>query len=196
MGWAEQAGREDWSEGPIHGDSAFSTFVTLESIAISVEAFGSTVIPGLVQSPSYQRRRIEMLGVGKDVAVRTESVRMARQHATIGRVPLAMVIDEAALHRDHGGKEGQQQQLAFLCDLDTRPNVSIRYVPYSAGPHLGGLGEFTVLRFDEAIGEPPLVYVETYFGGEYRTSSQALVDAERRFAALRDLSVPIKEFTL
>ena len=58
-----------------------------------------------------------------------------------------MVLDEATLRRVADSPAVMRQQLLHLADLNTRPNIVIEVIPFTAGPYVDS-GTFAVLSFD------------------------------------------------
>ena len=88
-----------------------------------------------------------------------------------GWLGVAAAHDEGVLHRAIPDTLGMQKQLAHLVNVSTRPNVSVRVIPFSAGPHTAASsGQFTVLEFP-AVGtaspEPTTIYCENLTGALY-----------------------------
>lgn len=63
------------------------------------------------------------------------------------------------------------EQLRHLADLSTKPNITVRVLPYMAGVPLGDLtGPFTIVDFAPVANgkhEPSVVYVENFTGAMY-----------------------------
>src|SRR5690606_41773478 len=77
--------------------------------------------------------------------------------------------------------------LSQLSDVSTRPNLSIRVLPYKAGFPLGGpVGPYVILEFPTKPGaeaDPTVVYIENYTGDLYLEGEH---DVEKyRFASAR-----------
>ncbi|MBT0771633.1 helix-turn-helix domain-containing protein [Kineosporia sp. J2-2] len=196
---AVKARQQTWWEvlgKGLPSEENFEIYLSFESFARSLQVVGGLVVPGIAQSEEYMRHRLAEVPepLGQDVIDRTVQIRMRRQEEILGRIPVTVVIPEEALHREHGGSGGVQRQIAYLCELNSRHATDIRCLPYSAGPYQGGFGEFTILEFPGHTGERPVVYTETYFGGQYSASDEVLGGIKQRFAAIASRSVPIEEF--
>ncbi|KJY41051.1 XRE family transcriptional regulator, partial [Streptomyces sp. NRRL S-444] len=68
-----------------------------------------------------------------------------------------VVMSEAVLHQEIGGREVMRNQLAHLLALRGREWVQVQILPFEAGAHAGLPGTFNVLRFED---DPDLVYTE------------------------------------
>jgi hypothetical protein len=73
------------------------------------------------------------------------------------------VIDEAALRRPVGSPEVMHAQLKHLVEIAAHPKITVQVLPFSAGPHPGTGGPFTILSFPGA-GVPDAAYIATISG--------------------------------
>ncbi len=148
----------------------YATLIALEADAESVSWYAAQIVPGLLQIEEYAREiiRSTMLISPPGEIERRVRVRMSRQRVLTGDVPLhlAVILDEAALHRVVGGAEVMRAQLRHLAQAAARPNVDLRVLPSAAGAHPAVMGEFTILRFPEVIA-PDVVYLENMTSNLY-----------------------------
>lgn len=173
----------------------FATYVGLEQAAASVSYFGTTVVNGLLQTPSYARAMHEA-GFQDFTPERIEEfveVRTRRQQV-LARDPalqLNAVFDEAALHRVVGGPAVMGAQLNRLTELAQLPHVTIQVIPFSAGAHPAMDSNFHILEF---TGEAPnVVYVEGLVGWLYLERPQDLDRYHLVFERLRTLALDPQE---
>jgi hypothetical protein len=165
----------------------YDEYVALEAEAVWISEWEAQVVPGLLQTGEYARAVIE---VGADVAdpaviQRRLALRMARQ-AVLNRVPpptLLMILDEAVLYREVGGREVLRRQVARLGDDSRRPGLDLRILPFSAGAHAAQVESFMVLEF-ETGSRAPVVHCEGLTGGLFRVKPS---DVEVYRDALDDL---------
>jgi DNA-binding XRE family transcriptional regulator len=156
-----------------------SLYVSLENSADTIRQYHSELVPGLLQTPAYIEQ-INSVPAGyytdEEEVRRRVRVRLERQALlTRPRAPhLAVILNEAVLHRPVGGDAMMAEQLEHLLEVTQRCGVSVRILPWSCGVH-GGMGaasSFTLLDFpadprtNEPL-EPPLVYVDTLTGAMY-----------------------------
>jgi len=154
----------------------FELYLGMEAVAGHIRHYEAEIIPGLLQSPAYTRAII-----GQSLAVPTAeqlekqaSVRMQRQKLLTRTQPPAprvdIVLSEAALLRGFD-RATMFDQLTKLLALIERPNISIRVVPLSAGPHKAFRGPFVILDFPRESPardpEPTTIYVEQPTGALY-----------------------------
>jgi transcriptional regulator with XRE-family HTH domain len=147
----------------------YEFFIGLESEATSIQTFELAMIPGLLQTEDYARALIRglMFCDGDEVERRVE-VRMTRQEllARPDRPQLWAILDEAAVRRAVGGQAIMRAQLLHLIHSSEHGQTTIQVLPYSAGPHPGQGGPFTVLGFAQ-LAEPKVVCMETVGGNLY-----------------------------
>lgn len=159
--------------------------IGFETDAARNSTVGLLLIPGLLQTEDYARAVIKGTLPQATVAdvERRVRVRMQRQ-GVLGRdVPLGLhvILDEAALWRSVGGPDVMAQQLRTLAQ--SRPNVRIQVIPYSAGAHPGMINSFVILSFGEP-GIPDLVYSEIHSGEILRGSEEDIIRHRAMFDEL------------
>ncbi|MFD5249086.1 helix-turn-helix domain-containing protein [Amycolatopsis sp. NPDC058340] len=112
------------------------TLAQYEKEATKIVAFGTTLVPDLLRTPSYAR------AVGASGAV-------------LGQKRFVAYIDEAVLRRQVGGPRVMTNQLRHLIALAELPTVELRVIPFAAGAYPGG--DYVLLEFGPAR---PLVYLK------------------------------------
>ncbi|MDG4765918.1 helix-turn-helix transcriptional regulator [Solwaraspora sp. WMMD406] len=154
----------------------FGLYVSLEDSADTIRQYESELVPGLLQTRRYAEavNRVLLGYVTEEDIDRRVTVRMERQALLRAPRPphLRVILNEAVLRRQVGGREAMAEQLRHLLDVIQRYSVSIRILPYSAGVHGGMTATFTILNFPNAPlsrdpVEPPLAYVDTLTGALY-----------------------------
>ncbi|MGW0003603.1 helix-turn-helix domain-containing protein [Nocardia grenadensis] len=171
----------------------FDHFMSLEQACSRMTAFQLTLLPGLVQTAEYRRWLVrtadpEMPAV--DVDRRLELMeRRQRRLVADQQFTIDVLLSEAALRHQVGGRHVMAGQAQHLVDLGRMPNVSIRVIPFDVGGHCGlivqsfTLFEFPSLRTARAP-EPPVVFVEGFTGALFLEEDSAI---ERHRQALADL---------
>lgn len=154
----------------------FELYVGMEQAASRLRSFAPGVIPGLLQTREYAEAVFRgWHGDDTEAVANAVAVRLERQSLLSRRLPgaprLEVAVDEGALRRAIPDTLGMQKQLAHLVNVSTRPNIGVRVVPLSAGPHqAAGAGQFTILEFP-AVGtaspEPTTIYCENLTGALY-----------------------------
>ncbi|WP_280331570.1 helix-turn-helix domain-containing protein [Nocardia wallacei] len=177
-GLAKQTAAKSWWHE--FGDlipANFSVFMGLESAADTLTTYQPDLVPGLLQTASYTRVLMAH-GFPDDTADETErrvEMKMRRQHLITRKIKptqFTVILGETVLHRMIGSGSIMAAQLRHLADIGTRPNVSIRILPFAAGMPTGELiGTFVILDFPEDSRrvpiEPTIVYAENYTGDMY-----------------------------
>jgi len=144
--------------------------VGFEADAAFIRQYSALVFPGVLQTRGYASaviRAIRHDATGDEVDQRLE-LRMHRQGLLTrkGAPDLWVVLDEATLRRPVGGPTVMHGQLQRLIDVSALPNVTLQVLPFTAGPHAGMDGEFTVYSFSDPA-DPDLVFIENSGGDVY-----------------------------
>ena len=134
----------------------------MEARAAYISTYQAQLVYGLLQTEEYARA---VLGVRSEedldakVAARMERQRiLAREHPPL----VWVVLGEAVLHRQIGGRGGHAEPTRPLVGLRGRAWVQVQVLPFEAGAHAGLPGSFNLLRFDD---DPDLVYTEDFVSG-------------------------------
>jgi transcriptional regulator with XRE-family HTH domain len=177
--------------------SWFTTYVELESFARQLLTYQSDLVPGLLQTPEYHRAvfAADPLQSAAD-AERTVELRIERQRSAFERpdpLRITAVLSQGVLARQVGGEAVMAEQRQHLCQLATRPNVSIHVLPWTAGAHPALKGSFTVLGFD-GTDHQDVAYLETRLGGRHIWEEDQVGAYLDDHSAIVAQSIPIKEF--
>lgn len=165
-----------WWEGFPNGDGPpkwFETYLGMEDEAVAIDEYDVEVVGGLLQTADYAREVLSlgpMVGNEKDV---DEQLRVRMQRQAILNRPedgprprptLRVVLNEAVLVRQLGGRAVMRRQLERLLADSERDNVEVLVLPFSAGGHAGmSGGSFNVLRFPDP-GDAGAVYSDQHSG--------------------------------
>lgn len=144
----------------------FAEYLDLENEAAELSCFQSDIVHGLLQTRAYARALINSGGEVIDAEDMDKflALRMERQQRLTGANPMVLrvILVEAALHTEVGGKAVLSDQLRHLIDIaESAANIEIRVLPFTAGGHPAVGCNFTVVAFpgvDEA--EPEVIYTE------------------------------------
>ncbi|MFG3577815.1 helix-turn-helix domain-containing protein [Micromonospora chersina] len=185
-----------------YGDAVpswFELYVGLESAAAHLREYGDNLIPGLLQTRAYA---LGLYQPGSRLSVeereRAVEVRLQRQSLLTRRLPqaprLETVLSEAVLRRTVRGPGVMTGQLTRLLEVSELPNVSLRIVPFAAGPHPGSVaGSFVILDFPASKGgrapEPSVVYSESLTGALYLDKPDELRAYENAWTGLDALAL-------
>ncbi|WP_279498661.1 helix-turn-helix domain-containing protein [Actinomadura rubrisoli] len=146
----------------------FLAFAEYESLATVLRINGVAFIPGLLQTPAYAETAFTLEGL-PDVEGQVAQ-RMARQAVITrdGAPYVSVVLTENALLVIPSS--ARLEQLTRLTEVADLPNVTLRLVPLSAGPHPGLVGAFYLATTPEReVG-----FVETPARGRLVTETDDL----------------------
>jgi hypothetical protein len=167
---ARDAGQQGWwhQYGDVYPDW-FEVYVGLEAEASSIRLFELQLVPGILQTEAYARAtiRAEYSKAMDEEIERKVAFRMKRQTLIDGEDPPSIwaVVDEAALHREIGGREVLREQLQHLKGLASHPAVTLQVLPFSAGAHPAMGQPFVILSLGDSSSE--VVYLENYVSALY-----------------------------
>lgn len=132
--------------------------IDYESAASSISQFEPMGVPGILQTEEYalavlrvfygDRGPSERVPALVDLRTRRRDL-LFRENAPA----FSFVLDESVIRRLVGSPAVMRGQLTQLISLADLPNVTIRVMPFTAGPHPGMRGPFKVIEFDDAPGE-------------------------------------------
>ncbi|MFF9397401.1 helix-turn-helix domain-containing protein [Streptomyces sp. NPDC014646] len=160
----------------------FQPYAEMESCAAYISTYQAQLVHGLLQTSDYARA---LLGVDYPNKIdEMVAARMERQQILTRENPPALwvVLSEAALLQEVGGRDVMQAQLARLLDFRDHPWVQIQVLPFSVGQHTGMMGSFTLLRFDD---DPDLFYVDSYDQGHMTANPQVIKERSVGYARLQ-----------
>jgi transcriptional regulator with XRE-family HTH domain len=172
-------------------DLGYATYVGLEAEAVSICAFQSSVVHGLLHTADYARAGHEgaMPLLSPDQIERQIEAKLTRQRILArGNPPrFSVVLDEAALHRVIGGRRVMAAQLAKILDIAALPNVTVQVLPYEVGAHPAVESNFTILRLPDPT--PGVVFVEGLIGSTYLERDDDLIRYQMIFRKLESIAL-------
>jgi hypothetical protein len=174
----------------------YDEYVALEAEALAICEWEAQIVPGLLQTDEYARAVIE---VGADIGdtetiQRRLALRMARQ-AVLARDPppsLQLIVDEAVLYREVGGRDVLCRQLIRMVEASHRPGLELLVLPFSAGAHAGQTESFMVLDFEEGT-RSPVVHSEGLTGGLFRVTADEVEVYQDALDDLRERALSAEE---
>ncbi|MEV0698470.1 helix-turn-helix transcriptional regulator [Saccharopolyspora sp. NPDC050389] len=166
-------------------------FVTMESIAESIDVYEPELIPGLMQTAEYAMAvtaatHPEKTGEEIEQMANTRASRQARL-ADEDPIKYSAVISEAVIRRPIGGPAVMRPQLEHLCRLSELPNVTLRIIPFAAGAHSAMGSSFRVIRLRKPSGART-VYLEDAVFGHYLDGSTQIDRHARAFELLQSVA--------
>ncbi|MER7735880.1 helix-turn-helix transcriptional regulator [Streptomyces erythrochromogenes] len=168
----------------------FQPYAEMEARAAYISTFQAQLVYGLLQTEEYARA---VLGVRSEGDLDAKvAARMERQRILDRENPPLMwvVLSEAVLHQEIGGRDVMRNQLAHLLDLRGREWVRVQILPFEAGAHAGLPGSFTVMRFE---GDPDIVYTEDFVQGHMTANPQALREGSLRYDHLQAAALSLED---
>jgi transcriptional regulator with XRE-family HTH domain len=163
---AREANQPGWWKA--YGLGKHNWYLGYETEAARVQVFTLGYVPGLIQTADYARALMQAVPMGrtakdldKEVAARMH--RQQRLRSVDNRLELVAVIDEAALHRQVGGRDVMREQLVRIAEVAELDTATLHVLPFAAGAHAALASEFTIINFGD-LGEPDMAYVEHALG--------------------------------
>ncbi|MGW8729319.1 helix-turn-helix domain-containing protein [Streptomyces sp. NPDC055808] len=170
----------------------FQQYAEMEARAAYISTYQPQLVYGLLQTPQYARAVLSVR-TQDDLDARVEA-RMERQRILERDTPPVMwvVMSEAVLHQEIGGRAVMRAQLAHLLALRNREWVNLQILPFTVGAHAGLMGEFNLLRFDD---DPELVYTEDFVQGHMTANPQAFREGSLRYDHLQAAALSVEDST-
>ena len=155
----------------------FAIAAEMESLAIGLKYYGSTLMPGIFQSEEYARA-VFVAGAANPTSADVERrVANRRERAKLLDDPLGAIVwtllDENVVRRRVGGGPAMAAQLRHLATLGHSGRVRVHILPFRVGAHALLESMVTLMRFADS---PPLAYVEGLQTGRI-LDDPAVVDA-------------------
>jgi transcriptional regulator with XRE-family HTH domain len=151
-------------------------FVSYEEEAVSMYGFELALIPGLLQTENYARA----VHVASPYITKPDEIepwvnaRLKRQQRLTGTNPLGLhvVISEACLVNEFGGKQVLAEQLDKLVSVTDQENVTLQLVPHTR-VHAAMTYTFGLFYFADKQ-TLPVGYYDTPYGAEMIQELEAL----------------------
>src|SRR5262249_14164729 len=126
----------------------------MESEASQIRQYSVARIPVLLQTEDYAHAVISAgrAGTGRYPGTpdRMVEMLMERQRLAAASPPrMWVVLDEAALRRQVGGREVMRDQIEHLIDLNSLPTMFMQFIPFSSGAYVAMDLPFVVLGFPD-----------------------------------------------
>jgi transcriptional regulator with XRE-family HTH domain len=172
-------------------DLRYDTYVGLEAEAVTISAFQSSVVHGLLHTADYARAQhqgsVPLLSPDQ-IELQIEA-KLTRQRILARDQPprFSVVLDEAALHRMVGGRQVMARQLAKILDVAARPSVTVQVLPYDVGAHPALESNFTILELPDPT--PGVVFVEGMIGSTYLERDDDLIRYQTIFRKLESIAL-------
>ncbi|MFH9298715.1 Scr1 family TA system antitoxin-like transcriptional regulator [Streptomyces sp. NPDC017520] len=155
----------------------FGLVAEWEQLATEIRHYGSSLIPGLLQTKAYARAVFQAYSPNYCSEELDELVVSRTRRSLILDKPSTpvtwMLLDESALRRRVGGPQVMAEQLHKVADLAESGRVRLHVLTLASGAHALLEGMLYLLSFADAA---PLAYVEGVHNGRL-LDDPAVVDA-------------------
>ncbi|MEV6506615.1 helix-turn-helix transcriptional regulator [Streptomyces sp. NPDC051642] len=168
----------------------FQAYADMEAKATFISTYQCQVVYGLLQTPEYAAA---VLAVDyPDKIEEMVAARMERQRILEKNQPPAVwvVLDEAVLLREIGGRDVMRKQLARLVGFRENPWVNIQVLPFSAGAHAATMGSFNLLRLDD---DPDIYYSDGYDQGHMTANPEVIRERSVGYARLQATALSVED---
>jgi transcriptional regulator with XRE-family HTH domain len=170
--------------------SWFQPYAEMEAKATYISTFQAQLVDGLLQTAGYARA---VLGIRDEAGLDAKvAARLDRQRVLDRKLPPTtwVVLSEAVLHQEVGGRDVMREQLAHLLSLRKRPWVKVQVLPFEAGAHTGLMGSFAHLRF---TSDPDIIYTEDFVQGHMTANPEAVREGSLRYDQLQAAALPVED---
>ncbi|MCX5152442.1 helix-turn-helix domain-containing protein [Streptomyces sp. NBC_00291] len=168
----------------------FQAYAEMEAKAAYISTFQAQVVYGLLQTEAYAR---DLLGVDHpDQVDELVAARLERQRILQREHPPALwvVLAEAVLHQEVGGREVMRDQLAHLLTFLDNSWVQVQVLPFAVGRHTGMIGSFNLLRSED---DPDLFYEEGYSQGHMTANPAVIRERSVGYARLQATALSLED---
>ncbi|MFJ7127385.1 helix-turn-helix domain-containing protein [Streptomyces sp. NPDC098101] len=164
------------------------TYLRRQLEATAIHEF-SIVVPGLLQTADYARGAMEA-GLAGDATQIDDFVRRRLERQAVLEQPdppwMMIVLDEACLRRETGGKRAMREQIEHLMAMCERPNVNIQVLPMRCVPLAGS---FTLLTLPKG-GRG--AYREGFSTGNYTEEPAEVMRFQRVYDLLQQDALGVR----
>jgi transcriptional regulator with XRE-family HTH domain len=154
-------GKGWWSDYSDVIEEGMETLLSLEDEAAEISIYETNLVTDLLQTRDYARVVMESWrDIPLDEMRRRLDLRMQRQQILLrpNAPRLNIVLDESCVRRAVGGPGIMAEQCRRLRTAAGQQHVTIRILPFEAGPHMAMGFPFHI--FDFTGDDPEIVYVE------------------------------------
>ncbi|MEU1253620.1 helix-turn-helix transcriptional regulator [Streptomyces chartreusis] len=163
----------------------FAHAAELERLATKISDWEPSVIPGLLQTPTYTKALVVATHpfatdefIEERVTARGERSEILKD-AT--RPEYWAIVHETVLRMPVGGPQVTAEALEHVATLARRRKVVLQVLPFSAGAPANN-GSLRLMEFDDA---PPTAYTETSFSGSLLDDPAVVKRASRAYDLIR-----------
>lgn len=178
-----------------------SAVIDAEGAALEIVNGALVLMPGLAQKLAYARAimssgTVPPSEIGTRVALRMGRSNIIDPGRTTQPVKYTALLDEAALHRQVGGKAVLIEQLEYLQQIAAWDNVGVHVIPFRAGWYPGTSGAFELIEPRDP-SDLPLVFLEDRSSGRLLHAEEDVAEYREAVAAgLRAAMKPAESLEL
>jgi transcriptional regulator with XRE-family HTH domain len=191
MDLARRAREDGWWAH--YDDLGVGPYLDLEQEAKAITYYSMSFVNGLLQTNDYARAIIRAINPQMDDQVLKERVeaRIRRQELLErpDRPRVRVLMDEAVLHRQTGGRKVMGAQLSKMLDFITKEKVIVQIVPFSSGAPASSDSNFTLFEFSDS-SVPSILHVEGLISAQYLDRETAVDRYREVLDHLRDAALP------
>lgn len=180
--------RSWWSAYRDVAPKSLLQLIEYESAARVIRQFETMFIPGILQIEDYARAVIQNYygeRPGSDRVRALAELRVWREELFDSDNPpsFLFMVDEAAVRRLVGGSPVMRRQLRRLIEVADKPNITVEFIPFSAGLHPGMNGPFEIIEFADPA-ENDIVYLESPRGDIFSNDPEETLRYREAFEEL------------
>ncbi|MFE7129174.1 Scr1 family TA system antitoxin-like transcriptional regulator [Streptomyces sp. NPDC057617] len=172
----------------------FAAVAELERQATEIRQYGSSLIPGLLQTKAYARAVFSSFSPNHTAEELDQKVVVRIERAKLFDGPLAPVVwtllDEACLRRKVGGAQVMAEQLHKVAGMAEVGRMRLHILPFEAGEHALQAGSVYLMGFEDA---PPLAYSEGYYTGALMDDPAIVSKYQESYSLALSEALPRKE---
>jgi transcriptional regulator with XRE-family HTH domain len=191
-----RAAREQvwWTQ---YEDLKLDPYLGLEQDATAITSYTTYYIPALLQTEEYTRAIIGAIAPKMDPYIFEQRVeaRMRRQQVLEkeNRPRYRVLLDEAVLYHDIGGRAVMISQFEKVMDALRLGKATIQVIPFNARSYVAQDSNFILFEFEEGANLPPVVFVEGLTGNQYHERKVDIVRYREAIELLRDSALRPEE---
>ncbi|MFD3516756.1 helix-turn-helix domain-containing protein [Streptomyces sp. NPDC058657] len=172
----------------------FDPVVDLEKLATLIRLFALTLVPGILQTPSYARALFRAYRPNHTPEELDEAVVIRTSRAQILHAPRKPVVwallDEAVIRRKIGGSLVMAEQLHKVADMAEEGRLRLHLLPFGAGAHSLLESLLTLMEFEDSA---PVGYVEAVNTGRLLDDPAMVATCRELYSLALSEALPQKE---
>jgi len=169
MGLARGAREQVWWTQ--YEDLKLDPYLRLEQEASAITSYTTYYVPALLQTEEYTRTIIRTIApkMDSDIYEQRVEARMLRQQVLMKERPPRywVLLDEAVLHRDIGGRAVMVAQLDKIMEAQRVGKAVVQIVSFNACSCVAQDSNFILFEFAAESNLSPVVFIEGLTGNQY-----------------------------